>query len=153
MDDPTTRAARTDAVRALEAEFSALFTQYRRVIAEQSERVSPGMLPGAYKVFTTIVRSDEITLSVLAERLLMDKGQLSRTVRELEQLGLVHRAPDPSDGRSSLLSPTDEGRARLEAARTTDGSPLLAALERWPVDDIRSFTRYIHALVAEEPPR
>ena len=38
-----------------------------------------------------------------------DKGQISRTVRELEGLGLIARTPDPEDGRSSLLSPTPEG--------------------------------------------
>ena len=59
---------------------------------------------GAYKVFTTIVRRESITASALTEHLLMDKGQLSRTVRELEQLGLIERRPDPDDGRSSLLS-------------------------------------------------
>ena len=75
------------------------------------------MLPGAYKVFTTIVRRESVTLSALAEALMADKGQISRTVRELEELGLISRTPDPADGRSSLLSPTPEGLERLAAAR------------------------------------
>ena len=81
-----TREARTEAVRALEAEFGELVNRFRRIITENAHRVSPGLLPGAYKVFTTIVRREPVTTSALAEILTADKGQISRTVRELEEL-------------------------------------------------------------------
>ena len=147
-----TREVRTEAVRALEAEFGELITQMRRIIADNAQRVSPGMLPGAYKVFTTIVRRESVTLSALAETLLADKGQISRTVRELEQLGLVARTPDPEDGRSSLLSPTPEGLARLAAARVPQENGLLESLEQWSLDEIRDLTRLLHALTSGETP-
>lgn len=148
----TTREARTEAVRALEAEFGELINRFRRIITENANRVSPGMLPGAYKVFTTIVRRESITLSALAESLVADKGQISRTVRELEQLGLIQRTPDPDDGRSSLLSPTAEGLERLTAARAPQENALVDALEEWPLDDIHNLTRLLHALTAGETP-
>ena len=147
-----TREARTDAVRALEAEFGELISRMRRVLADNAQRVSPGMLPGAYKVFTTIVRRESVTLSALAESLMADKGQISRTVRELEDLGLISRTPDPEDGRSSLLSPTAEGLERLAAARAPQESVLLNTLEEWSVDEIRDLTRLLHALTAGESP-
>ena len=153
MTAETTREARTAAVRALEAEFGELISRFRRVITENANRVSPGMLPGAYKVFTTIVRRESITLSALAESLMADKGQISRTVRELEQLGLIQRTPDPDDGRSSLLSPTAEGLERLTAARAPQENALVDALEEWSLDDIRNLTRLLHALTAGEAPR
>jgi DNA-binding MarR family transcriptional regulator len=81
-----------------------------------------------------------------------DKGQISRTVRELEQLGLIQRTPDPDDGRSSLLSPTAEGLQRLTAARAPQENALVDALEEWPLDDIRNLTRLLHALTAGEAP-
>lgn len=152
MTTDETREARTEAVRALEAEFGELINRFRRIILENANRVSPGMLPGAYKVFTTIVRREQVTLSALAETLMADKGQISRTVRELEQLGLVERTRDPDDGRSSLLSPTPKGLERLAAARAPQESTLVDALEDWPVDDIRNLTRLLHALTAGESP-
>ncbi|MCR2763936.1 MarR family transcriptional regulator [Microbacterium sp. zg.B48] len=152
MVDPESREARTEAVRALEAEFGELLTRIRRLIAENAERVSPGMLPGAYKVFTTIVRRESITLSCLAESLTADKGQVSRTVRELEELGLVTRTPDPADGRSSLLSPTPEGIERLAAAREPHDSALLDSLQEWSVEDIRHLARLLHSLTTGENP-
>ncbi|RLK52894.1 MarR family winged helix-turn-helix transcriptional regulator [Microbacterium telephonicum] len=147
-----TRETRTDAVRALEAEFSELITRMRRILTENAQRVSPGMLPGAYKVFTTIVRRESISQSALAEALVVDKGQLSRTVRELEQLGLIQRAPDPADKRASILSPTAFGLERLAEARAPQESTLLNALEGWPVDDIHSLTRLLHALTTGDVP-
>ncbi|WP_345800066.1 MarR family transcriptional regulator [Microbacterium sp. AZCO] len=146
MTELSPLGARADAVRALEAEFGELITQFRRVIMENAHRVSPGMLPGAYKVFTTIVRRESVTISALAELLMTDKGQISRTVRELEQLGLVARTPDPTDGRSSLLSPTAEGLARLDAARHPHQSGLADALDEWQVEDIERLTHLLHAL-------
>ena len=151
MDDET-RGARTDAVRALESEFGELISRMRRVLADNAQRVSPGMLPGAYKVFTTIVRRESVTLSSLAESLMADKGQISRTVRELEELGLVTRTPDPADGRSSLLSPTPIGLERLAAARAPQESVLLNTLEGWSVEQISDLTRLLHALTAGETP-
>ncbi|MGA7148985.1 MAG: MarR family transcriptional regulator [Microbacterium sp.] len=152
MTSADTREARTEAVRALEAEFGELITRFRKIIGENADRVSPGMLPGAYKVFTTIVRRESITLSALAEALMADKGQISRTVRELEQLGLIERTPDPEDGRSSLLSPTAFGLERLAQARAPQESTLLSALEEWPLDDIRNLSRLLHALTAGQSP-
>jgi DNA-binding MarR family transcriptional regulator len=140
--------ARADAVRALEAEFGELINQFRRIIADNAQRVSPGMLPGAYKVFTTIARRESVTQSALAESLQLDKGQLSRTVRDLEALGLIERNPDPHDGRSSLLSPSALGLERLAAARTPHENLLQRALVDWEVGDIHNLTRLLHALTA-----
>lgn len=106
------------------------------------------MMPGAYKVFTTIVRRERISQSALADALVVDKGQLSRTVRELEQLGLIRREPDPSDGRASILFPTAHGIERLAAARAPQERTLVDALEDWPVEEIHSLTRLLHALTS-----
>ena len=144
--------ARTRAVRALEGEVGELINQFRLILAANAERLSPGLLPGAYKVFTTIVRRESVTISALAESLMMDKGQLSRTVRELEHLGLVHRTPDPEDGRSSLLSPTSEGLERLAVARRPYESSLVTTLEDWPIEDIETLARLLRALSSGTTP-
>ena len=150
--EPDNREARIAAVRALEAEFSELLNRVRRLVMENAHRVSPGMLPGAYKVFTTIVRRESISQSALAETLVADKGQISRTVRELEQLGLIERTPDPADGRSSLLSPTALGIARLTAAREPQAGSLMKVMDEWEIDDIQSLSRLLHALTTGTAP-
>ena len=152
MSTQSDREARTLAVRALEGEFSDLIALFRRRITENANRVSPGMLPGAYKVFTTIARHEPVTQSALAEMLAVDKGQLSRTVRELADLGLIERTPDPTDGRSSLLSATARGHERLADARGPQEGALLEALSDWRVEDIENLAHLLHALVAGSRP-
>jgi DNA-binding MarR family transcriptional regulator len=152
MTENDAREVRAEAVRTLEAEFGELITQFRRVILENAHRLSPGMLPGAYKVFTTIVRREHVTISALAEMLMADKGQISRTVRELENLGLVVRTPDPSDGRSSILAPTPEGLERLAAARNPRESALADTLESWHIADIERLSDLLHALTSGTTP-
>jgi DNA-binding MarR family transcriptional regulator len=144
--------ARTRAVQALEGEFGELINQFRLILAANAERLSPGLLPGAYKVFTTIVRRESVTISALAESMMMDKGQLSRTVRELEHLGLVHRTPDPEDGRSSLLSATSQGLERLAEARRPYEKSLVTTLADWPVEEIETLARLLRALSSGTTP-
>jgi DNA-binding MarR family transcriptional regulator len=138
--------ARTAAVTALEAEFSELITHFRRLVLRNANLVSPGLLPGAYKAFTTIARCERISLSALAERMTIDKGQLSRSVRELEERGLIERTPDPKDGRVSLVSLTEFGTERLEAARVPQEGMLLHTVAAWSIDDLQNFTRLLHGL-------
>ena len=82
----------------------------------------------------------------------MDKGQVSRTLRELEELGLVERSPDPRDGRSSLLRLTGLGTERLAAARLPQEGVLLQTLQDWSIDDIGNLSRLLHALASGVSP-
>lgn len=43
-------------------------------------------------------------------------SRLSRAVARLERKLWVHRAPDPSDGRSTIVTLTEDGRAAVRAA-------------------------------------
>ncbi len=134
-----------DAVRELEAEFGELSGRMRQVMAARADRLNPGMLPGTYKVFTTIVKHGPISPSVLAETLVADKAQVSRAVRELEEAGLVDRAADPADGRSIRLTATAAGVERLAEARSADPHALQDKLAAWDVSDIRTLTRLLRA--------
>jgi DNA-binding MarR family transcriptional regulator len=152
MATSETPEARAESVRALEAEFSELITHFRRLIMENANRVSPGMLPGAYKTLTTIARCEQVTVSALAERMLTDKGQVSRMVRELEGLGLVERSTDPADGRSFLLRLTPLGTERLAEARLPQEGLLMTTLADWSIADIDNLTRLLHALASGVTP-
>lgn len=54
-------------------------------------------------------------LHVLAQRAGVQKSQMSRTVAGLDVRGLIAREDNPSDGRSSLLMVTEEGRRVVRA--------------------------------------
>lgn len=144
--------ARIDAMRGLESAFSELMAEWRRIYVAAAETASPGMLPGSYKVLTVIARTGAITLSSLAERVSADKGLISRSVTELEELGLVTRTADPTDGRVRLIAITEEGDARLSAARAPYERRLAETLQQWPLDTIGQLTELLGALARGETP-
>lgn len=143
---------RQDAVRGLEGAFSELLVGVRRVFAEAAATVAPGMLPGTFKVLSVIERHGSTTVSGLAERLDADKGQVSRSVSELEDLGLVSRVADESDGRIKLITVTPEGQARLAAARARYEGLLTEVVADWPVDDIERVSLLLRALARATSP-
>lgn len=145
--------SRSRAFEALEREFEHIFTQFRRSAMANASQVSAGMLPGAYKVLTTISRIGSATLSELTEILLTDKGQMSRTIRELDERGLIDRSPDPCDGRSMRISLSEFGAHRLAVTRGEKEHELRDAMGRWTVGDIVRFTELLHALSRGLTPR
>src|SRR6478609_2749832 len=149
----TDQPARREAVRGLESAFGELMGEFRRVYAQAAESVSPGMLSGTFKVLSSIQRAGSISVSGLAERLTADKGQVSRSVSELEELGLVERTADAADGRIKLITVTAEGLSRLENARLPYEGRLSEVLADWPVDTIEKLTELLHALTAGEVPQ
>lgn len=146
-DDPLHSPERDEALRAVEGEFVQMISRFRRMIARRAEMLSPGLLPGAYKVFSTIAQSGPLTASVLVDQLMLDKSQLSRTVADLEKRGLVERTPDPNDRRAQLLSATDEGKARYDEIReSSDSLSMRTTLDEWDISEIRRLATLLHAL-------
>lgn len=101
-------------------------------------------------MFTTIAQSGPITATEVADQMLIDKGQLSRAIGSLEQLGLVARQPDPNDRRAHLLEATPEGRSRFDEIRDDPSERTLRdKLAQWNVDDVRRLATLLHALNEE----
>ena len=144
--------ARQVAVRGLERAFGQLMGEFRRLYVQAAESVSPGMLPGTYKVLSHIARVGSVTVSGIAERMAADKGQVSRAVTELEELGLVARTIDPADGRIKLITVTAEGERRLAAATLPYEGRLSEMLADWPIESIERFTELLGALTRGRTP-
>jgi len=139
-------SGRQEAVRGLERALGDLVGEFRRLYVQAAESVSPGMLPGTYKVLSHIRRAGSVTASSIAERMAADKGQVSRAVSELEELGLVARTVDPHDGRIKLITVTEEGESRLTRAMAPYEGRLSEVLDEWPVESIQRFTVMLNAL-------
>ena len=135
------------AITRMQQEFDTFIAQVRRTMRANAQEVSDGMLPGAFKVLNSIARLGSATMSELTERLMIDKGQLSRTVRELDERGLIERSPDPEDGRSTLLSLSDYGADRIALVHDRRKDILQTVLHGWSVSEIDRFTAMLHALM------
>ena len=98
-----------------------LAVRLRLAITRTSRRLrqeaGPGLSPTLTAALATVDRHGPLTPSELAARERVQRPTATRLVARLEELGLLQRAADPLDRRSSLLSVTAEGRALLQQMR------------------------------------
>src|SRR3954449_5083015 len=88
----------------------------RRLRQEAGADLSPSMS----SALAVIDRHGPLTPSELAAHERVQRPTITRVLARLEELGLVSRAPDPPDRRSSLVSARAEGRTLL---RRQPGAP------------------------------
>jgi DNA-binding MarR family transcriptional regulator len=69
----------------------------------------------------------------------IDKGAISRQVHHLMELGLIDRAPDPDDGRATLLKVTDEGASRMKDVADHRRKMLDEQLGDWTEEELSAF--------------
>jgi DNA-binding MarR family transcriptional regulator len=68
----------------------------------------------------------------LAEQLQIEAPAVTRKAQQLEQSGLVSRAPDPNDGRATLLQLTARGRRAINRILAVRRDWLTTLLADWP---------------------
>ncbi len=70
-------------------------------------------------------------LGDLADTLRLDASTVSRHVQQLGEHGMIHRDPDPADGRASIIDLTAAGRDALRLTFDQRRAFLTAALADW----------------------
>jgi DNA-binding MarR family transcriptional regulator len=101
------------------------FRAFEVEVAEAlDERDLGGLRPSFASVFAHIEPGGSRP-SDLARRSSISKQGMADIVAEMQELGLVRRAPDPEDGRGRLVVMTAKGRRLMaQAARATAGVEL-----------------------------
>lgn len=145
-----TGMTRAETVGLLEGEVGVLIRRVRRVIHERARSVHADLLPASYLMLAHLAEVGPVRSSAVAESFGIDKGAISRQVQNLVDLELIDRTPDPADGRATLLSVTDEARARLDEVAQLRRKLLDERLGDWSDDDldqlVSSLARYNAAL-------
>ena len=109
----------------------------RRLRQEAGEALSPSQ--GA--ALAVIERHGPLTPTELAARERIQRPTATRVLARLEEAGLVVRAADPADRRSSLVSVSPAGAALLEQLRTRKDAFLSGRLEQLGPDDRATLER------------
>jgi DNA-binding MarR family transcriptional regulator len=97
----------------------------RRLRQEAGAELSPSLTAA----LATIERHGPLTPSELAVRERVQRPTVTRVLAHLEEHGLISRAGDPADRRSSLVTVSDQGRELLAAMRTRKDAFLARRLE------------------------
>ena len=137
-------------MRQLEQAFGGLQRRVRRAIGERGRAVHPELQASAYLMLGYVREHGPLRASVMCSVFDLDKGAVSRQVQHLLDLGLVSRAPDPTDGRATLISITEEAVRRMDAVDVQRREGLSEKLGDWSATDILdlvgALARYNEAL-------
>ena len=100
-----------------------------------SNRAGLTLERSAYPLLSQILALRSGHLSDVAAGLGVAVPTVSRQVRQLEDLGLVARTPDPIDGRAVLLQVTEAGIEAVRRMREEWRRTVAEILEPWPEKD------------------
>jgi len=123
----------------VERQFAAMVLQARTAMRDRAALVHPDLPPVGFGIMTLLAREGNQQQVELAHRLVVDKGVVSRTVKLLESLGLVLRAPDPRDGRAHLVGLSEEGQRRFGEVILRQRKVLHEKLSQWDPAEVRRF--------------
>jgi len=133
-------SARQAALEALEVELSRLFRRSRSQSFRLAREVHPDLDVAGYGMLSALRRIDPEGTGVravdVAAATSLHKSTTSRAIHDLQQLGLVSRAPDPDDARAALIRVTDDGRAALERSSAGRRATMARGLEQWSETDL-----------------
>jgi DNA-binding MarR family transcriptional regulator len=125
----------------------------RAVIGRLSRRLRPtptavaaGLTPTRISVLLTVVRVGRVRLSDLADSEGINPTQLSRTVAQLLEAGLIERASDPADRRAAWVKVTAKGKRLAERIRSERTDALNVAMAELPAEHRRLIADALPAL-------
>ena len=96
--------------------------------------------PASIAALATIERSGPLTPSEVARIEGIQRPTATRILSRLTEAGLVSRTTDPSDGRSSIVQVTADGRKTLNRLRKRKTAYLARTMRALPDDDVATLT-------------
>jgi len=112
-----------------------------RRLRQEAATESAGLTPTATATLATIERHGPLTPSEAAEIERVKRPTMTRTLGHLEGEGLIERTPDPTDGRSSLVSVNAAGRERLRRLRGRKNAYLARRMRDLSADEVATLER------------
>lgn len=148
---PSPTATRLDAVDEMATHLQRLarLTFSRQVANHIATAADVTVSQQGAVLLRALLHGGKQPLAKLASAAGMDLGAVSRQVRLLETAGAVQRSNDPADGRVSLLELTSQGRQMAESLRAAGVGHLVATLDGWPDNEVRTLTELLGRLVTD----
>lgn len=145
--------AAAEALLGIDAESFAFMRRVKKGDIPQSlmEELGAGIEPMQFQSLAAIIRietgrgrpAEEPTVGLLAEEMQVDASRASRIAADLVERGLVARAASQEDGRRSVLVPTAQGRALLDAFLRAKWQRTMRLFRDWPEEDVLAFARLL----------
>ncbi len=104
-----------------------LFSRLRRRL--KAVATGGGLTPSQTAVLNRLWKDGASSTSALATAEQVRPQSMATIMTALDQHGLIHRAPDPNDGRRQVISLTTAGRRRAESDRQAREEWLARAMQ------------------------
>lgn len=127
-----------------------LINRAARAFARIGEaRLKPyGFGVGHLPVLVALKDGDAFSQKELARFARVEQPSMAQMLARMERDALIVRAPDPTDGRSSLISLTEGALARLSAVRDVLIEGNREALDGFSEEDAETLTALLRQLIA-----
>ncbi len=124
-----------------------------RRLRQEAAGSGAALTPTSASALASVERHGPLTPSELARIERIKRPTATRTLRVLDDAGLLDRASDPEDGRSSLVSVNAAGRERLRRLRGRKNAYLARRMRGLPDADLDTLERAAEILegILEEP--
>ena len=131
------------------AEVAARLRLATGLLVRRLRQHDPGQLsPAKLSALLTIESSEPIRSGDLAAKENVAAPTMTRLIGMLVEAGLVHRNPDPTDARGSLVTLAPDGVAALDRVRRERTTLLMARLRRLSDDQRDALAAALPALEA-----
>lgn len=137
MNSQTDRQTMSTRRREADALRLAITRTARRLRQEAGSGLSPTVLA----MLASIERHQTVTPGELARIEGVQRPTVTRVIGRLSEAGLIERAADPEDGRSVLISVSEEGHRYLAEHRSRKSAWLANLIEEMPEDDAATLAR------------
>lgn len=101
--------------------------------------IHPDLKPMGFSAMMLLSRCGSMQQITLTQQLDTDKAVVSRLLKQLEELGLISRTVDPTDGRAMIVALTPEAHERYESTQDNARQLLFDTLSQWEVTEVRRF--------------
>lgn len=127
-------------VKELQQELHRLFLRRRHNAIQLAKTIDPEIEPAAYSILFTLQREGAQRMTDISKHLGVGKPTLSRQLTTLAERGFITKRADPADGRALVISLTEQGKSRLDAAQAQRSERYLHMLEPWTEEEIMSLS-------------
>jgi DNA-binding MarR family transcriptional regulator len=131
----------TTSTKDLTEQAARLRLAVNRMARRLRQEANTQLGPASIAALATIERSGPLTPSEVARIEGIQRPTATRILSRLTEAGLVSRTTDPSDGRSSIVQVTADGRKTLNRLRKRKTAYLARTMRALPDDDVATLTR------------
>ncbi|WP_150463049.1 MarR family winged helix-turn-helix transcriptional regulator [Nesterenkonia ebinurensis] len=133
-------------VKELQQELHRLFLRRRHNAIQLARTIDPEIEPAAYSILFTLQREGAQRMTDISKHLGVGKPTLSRQLTTLAERGFITKKADPADGRALVISLTEQGKSRLDAAQKQRSERYLHMLEVWSEEEIMTLSGLVAKL-------